>query len=125
MLMLGNRQPARAASNSRALRARIMAIAPWMVSRSVSQIGMRFSATSPSPGWAKQNAVATGPRCVSRTAYSIGLPSLYLDGLAMHGHRPPLAVETVLIGLRRIGFELKQVGLIGAQGRDAPGHVLA
>mgnify|MGYP003733178357 CR=1 FL=1 len=32
------------------LSARIMAIAPWMVSRSVSQIGTRLIATSPSSG---------------------------------------------------------------------------
>ena len=52
------------------------------------------------------------------------LASLDPDHLAMHGHRPPLAVEAIVIGPCRIGLELEQVGLIGAQGRDAPGHLL-
>jgi hypothetical protein len=40
ILALGKRQPASAASNSRALPARSMRIASWIVSQSFSQIGM-------------------------------------------------------------------------------------
>jgi len=76
------------------------------------------------PAWAKQNSVATGPRCVSRNGVLDRRTSLHSNRLALHGHRSPLAVKAIVIGPRRVGLELEQVGLIGAQGRYAPGHLL-
>ena len=55
-----------AARNASASRARHIPNAASIVSRSSSAVGIRFSATC-SPSRAKQNAVATGPRCVCRT----------------------------------------------------------
>lgn len=42
----------------------------------------------------------------------------------VHRHRSPLAIEAVLIGMAGVRLQLKQIGLIGAQGGDAPGHLL-
>ena len=124
MFALGNRQPPSAASNSRTLRARIMANGAWIVSRSVSQIGIRFKATSGSLRLAKQKAVATGPRCVSRTVNSIGSRpfTLIVSRWTVMGRHWPS--KRYWSGCVRIGVELEQVGLIGPQGRHAPGHAI-
>ena len=45
--------------------ARIIANAPWIVSRSDSHMGIRFSATCGSPGWEKANGVTIGPRWIN------------------------------------------------------------